>query len=125
MPTTANSTLNVIYIHTHDMGRYIAPYGFPVPTPNLQDFTRESTLFRQAYCCAPTCSPSRAALLTGQTAHESGMWGLAHLGFTLEHPERHLAAFLREKGFETVLCGIQHEFSDEAEKPYDFIYAEQ
>ncbi|WP_269523145.1 sulfatase family protein [Coraliomargarita parva] len=126
MPPKNHPARNVIYIHTHDMGRYISPYGYPVPTPNLQKFTKDSTLFRQAFSGAPTCSPSRACLLTGVTAHESGMWGLAHKGFKLSNPENHLAAFLRRNGFETVLCGIQHEFSDHSEdKPYDHIYKEQ
>jgi N-sulfoglucosamine sulfohydrolase len=29
---------NILYIHTHDTGRYIQPYGYAVPTPNLQTF---------------------------------------------------------------------------------------
>jgi hypothetical protein len=27
---------NILYIHSHDTGRYIQPYGHAVPTPNLQ-----------------------------------------------------------------------------------------
>lgn len=109
-----NTIRNVVYIHTHDMGRYISPYGYDIPTPHLQEFAGGATLFRRAFCAAPTCSPSRAALLTGQTAHEAGMLGLAHRGFQLAHPERHLAAYLRRHGFYTALCGIQHEFEDNA-----------
>ena len=111
MASSASTIRNVIYIHTHDMGRYISPYGHAVPTPHLQRFAERSTLFRQAYCCGPTCSPSRAGLLTGVTPHESGMLGLAHRGFVFSHPELHLAAYLKEKGFLTVLCGMQHEFN--------------
>jgi arylsulfatase A-like enzyme len=116
---------NVIYIHTHDMGRYISPYGHAVPTPNLQAFSEESTLFRQAFCCAPTCSPSRAGLLTGVTPHESGMLGLAHRGFKFSHPEYHLAAYLKSKGFLTALCGMQHEFNSAWEQlPYESVVKE-
>jgi len=28
-------TKNIVYIHSHDTGRHIAPYGHAVPTPNL------------------------------------------------------------------------------------------
>ncbi len=101
--------MNVVYIHTHDTGRYIQPYGYPVPTPNLQRLAEHSLLFRQAYCAAPTCSPSRAALLTGRAPHNNGMWGLAHRGFSLFEPQNHLAAAFDRFGFESVLCGIQHE----------------
>ena len=27
---------NIVYIHSHDTGRYVQPYGYQVPTPNLQ-----------------------------------------------------------------------------------------
>jgi hypothetical protein len=26
---------NIIYIHSHDSGRYLQPYGHNVPTPNI------------------------------------------------------------------------------------------
>jgi N-sulfoglucosamine sulfohydrolase len=59
-------TVNVLYIHSHDSGRYLEPYGHRIPTPSLLRLARGGVLFRQAHCAAPTCSPSRAALLTGQ-----------------------------------------------------------
>lgn len=103
--------MNILYIHSHDTGRYIQPYGHAVPTPHLQLLAEEGVLFRQAFCAGPTCSPSRAALLTGQCPHSAGMIGLAHRGFSLADPSRHLASFLRRSGYATVLCGVQHEAS--------------
>lgn len=100
--------MNLVYLHSHDTGRWIEPYGFPVPTPHLMQLAREGHTFRGAHCAAPTCSPSRAALLTGQWAHQTGMLGLAHLGWRLNHPQRHLANLLRQNGRATALCGIQH-----------------
>lgn len=110
--------MNVLLLHSHDCGRYFSPYGHAVPTPHIQALADRSTLFRQAFSAAPTCSPSRAALLTGQWAHEAGMLGLAHRGFKLSHPERHLARFLREHGYHTALAGIQHEFGEGDALPY-------
>jgi len=102
---------NIVYMHTHDMGRYIQPYGHAVPTPNLLRLAGEGTLFRHAYSAAPTCSPSRAAMLTGMSAHGCGMTGLVNRGFGLNETgrRRHLAGFLGGHGYETVLCGVQHE----------------
>ena len=57
---------NIIYLHSHDSGRYLQPFGHAVPTPNLQRLAGEGVLFRRAFSAAPTCSPSRSALLTGQ-----------------------------------------------------------
>ena len=101
--------MNILYLHTHDTGRCLGPYGFQVQTPAFSALAEESVVFRNAYCTAPTCSPSRAGLLTGQYPHQNGMWGLAHRGFSLNDPERHLARTLSRNGYETVLAGIQHE----------------
>lgn len=101
--------MNVIYIHTHDTGRFIEPYGYNVRTPNLFGLAREGTLFRQAFSAAPTCSPSRSSMLTGVYPHTAGMLGLTHRGFTLSDPGQHLANHLQNNGMETILCGVQHE----------------
>jgi arylsulfatase A-like enzyme len=113
--------LNILYIHTHDTGRCIQPYGYAVPTPNLQAFARQGTVFRQAFSCAPTCSPSRSALLTGKTSHSCGMLGLAHLGFSLPDYRQHLVQYLNRCGYRTVLCGIQHEAAEEVPIGYQTV----
>ena len=103
--------MNIIYIHTHDTGRYIQPYGYGIPTPNLQTMAEEGVLFRNCFCCGPTCSPSRAALLTGMNPHSAGMLGLAHRGFQMNDYSKHMSNFLKNNGFETALCGMHHEVS--------------
>src|SRR3954452_13442592 len=99
---------NILYLHSHDTGRSIQPYGAPIATPQLQQLAEQGVLFRQAFSASPTCSPSRAALLTGQSSHSSGMLGLAHRGFALHDPRQHLAHTLRAAGYRTVLTGVQH-----------------
>ncbi len=108
--------MNILYIHTHDSGRFIQPYGHAVPTPNLMQLAREGVLFRQCYSCAPTCSPSRAGLLTGSSPHAAGMLGLAHRGFELSDRTRHLAHYLGTNGYHTALCGMQHVIEHGREK---------
>jgi arylsulfatase A-like enzyme len=100
--------LNVLYLNTHDTGRYISPYGHAVPTPNLDRLAREGVMFRQAFSAAPTCSPSRAALLTGNYPHENGMIGLVHRGSRLNDPSQHLAHVLADAGWIGVQVGLQH-----------------
>lgn len=99
---------NILYIHSHDTGRYAQPYGHSVAMPNYQRLADEGILFRQAFSAAPTCTPSRAALLTGQSPHASGLLGLAHRGFRLNDPSQHLARVLRDAGYHTLLAGVQH-----------------
>lgn len=102
--------MNVIYINTHDSGRMLSPYGYDIPTENLKKLAEDSVVFTNAFCAGPTCSPSRAALLTGTFPHQNGMLGLAQRGFSLYNPEKHLANFLKNNGYNTCLCGIQHEY---------------
>jgi arylsulfatase A-like enzyme len=108
MQATRANRPNIVYFHSHDTGRYISPYGFAMPTPNYQRLAEDGILFRQAFNAAPTCSPSRAALLTGQSPHASGMLGLAHRGFRLNDPRQHLGMTLRDNGYRTMLAGVQH-----------------
>lgn len=99
---------NILFLHAHNTGRFIEPYGHAVPTPNLMKLAREGALFRRAFSAAPSCSPSRAAFLTGQYPHCSGMLGLAHRGFALAQPDRHIARVLAGHGYETAHCGVEH-----------------
>lgn len=101
--------MNLIYIHTHDSGRIMSPYGQKTPTPNIEKFSEDSLLFHNCYSVAPTCSPSRAALLTGTYPHQNGMLGLAQRGFSITDYSKHLVGFLNKNKYHTVLCGIQHE----------------
>ncbi len=113
--------LNIIYIHSHDTGRYIQPYGHNVDTPNMQQLAEEGVLFRKTFCAGPTCSPSRAGLLTGQWPHCVGMLGLAHRGFAINDYSQHLSAFLNRNGYTTALAGFQHEASAPFAVPHDVL----
>ena len=112
---------NIIYLHSHDSGRYLSPYGHAVPTPNLMRLAKGGILFRQMHSAAPTCSPSRAALLTGQSPHQSGMLGLAHLGWSLNDYNQHIIHTLSRYEYRSVLAGIQHVAADPTVIGYDEI----
>jgi N-sulfoglucosamine sulfohydrolase len=99
---------NVLYLHSHDTGRYVQPYGHAVPTPAIQRLAEQGVLFRRAFATAATCSGSRAALLTGQYPHVNGMTGLAHRGWELNDVRRHVIHTLRTAGYHSELIGEQH-----------------
>ena len=99
---------NILYVHSHDTGRYVQPYGFGIPTPRIQGLAEQGILFRQAFCAASTCSASRACLLTGQYAHSNGMLGLAHRGWSLHDYSHHIVHTLRQVGYHSTLIGEQH-----------------
>jgi arylsulfatase A-like enzyme len=112
---------NIVYLHSHDTGRYVQPYGHQLPTPNIQRLADQGLLFRQAFCAAPSCSGSRACLLTGQWAHVNGMTGLAHRGWTLNDYGRHIVHPLREAGYWSALVGEQHLSVDPGVLGYDHV----
>ena len=99
---------NIIYIHSHDSGRFLSPYGHSAETPAIHRLAEEGILFRHAFSGAPTCSPSRACLATGETAHEAGMLGLVNMGFKMPDYSHHLCHTLHAASYHTVLAGLQH-----------------
>lgn len=116
--------MNLLFVHAHDVGRYISPYGHALRTPHLQRFAGEAVTFRDAHCAAPTCSPSRAAMWTGKTAHETGMLGLVHRGFDLSDRREHFMRVLSREGYRTALSGLQHEYDpDSPDAIYDELLA--
>jgi N-sulfoglucosamine sulfohydrolase len=116
-----DSAPNILYIHSHDTGRVVQPYGFQVPTPNIQLLADQGVLFREAFCAAPTCSGSRASLLTGLHCHNNGMLGLAHRGWALNDYRQHWIHALRGAGYRSTLIGEQHLSVDPAVIGYDEI----
>ncbi|MEK6793316.1 MAG: sulfatase [Spirochaetota bacterium] len=99
---------NIVYIHSHDTGRYIEPYGHAIPTPHLKRLADGGVVFRDHHTAGPTCSPSRAALMTGQFPHQTGMLGLAHRGFSLHDYGKCIPHTLKKSGYASYLLGMQH-----------------
>jgi arylsulfatase A-like enzyme len=114
--------LNILYLHSHDTGRYVQPYGHAIPTPNIQWLADQGVMFRNAFCAAPSCSGSRAALLTGEYCHTNGMMGLAHRGWALNDYDHHIVSTLHGAGYHCELIGEQHVSEDPGILGYDVIH---
>ena len=113
---------NILYLNSHDTGRYVQPYGNAIPTPNIQWLADQGVMFRNAFCAAPSCSGSRASLLTGSYCHNNGMMGLAHRGFALNDCGQHVVRTLRGAGYHTELIGEQHVSDDPSALGYDVVH---
>ena len=83
-----------------------------VKTPEMTAFESESIVFSNAYAAAPSCSPSRASMLTGVYPHRHGLVGLSRKDewFKLkeEFITRNLFAFFQERGYFTANLGKLH-----------------
>jgi len=113
---------NIVYLHSHDTGRYVQPYGHFIPTPNIQLLADQGVLFRNAFSAAATCSGSRAAFATGRWPHSNGMIGLAHRGFELFDYGQHMVHTLRKAGYYSALIGEQHISEDKGILGYDRVF---
>jgi len=107
---------NVVWLVADDLGYgEVACYGGPVPTPRIDALARSGMLYTQAYCLSPTCSPSRAGLLTGRPPQCAGfefnpgsVTVSAGEGRGLEANQPGIARSLRELGYRTACIGKWH-----------------
>jgi len=83
---------------------------------------KEGTVFRHAYCAAPTCTPSRSALLSGMSPHSCGIFGLTNMGFKWPDYSKHLVSQLNGLGYETALSGVQHEYDSKCGDYQKFLF---
>lgn len=66
---------NVVFFLADDLGqRDLGAYGSTFyETPNLDRMAKEGAKFTDAYAACPVCSPTRAAILTGQWPQRTGI----------------------------------------------------
>ena len=76
-----------------------------IQTPNLDRLAAMGTNFTRAYCPNPTCTPTRASILTGQYPSEHGAYTL---GTSLPADTRTLGDHLRDLGYRSTLIGKAH-----------------
>jgi len=67
---------NVLFIAIDDLNDWIGAMAghSQTLTPNLDRLAKRGVLFTRAYCAAPACNPSRAALMTGILPSTSGIY---------------------------------------------------
>jgi arylsulfatase A-like enzyme len=78
---SAASKPNILFLFADDWGRYASAYAKldgpggindVIRTPNFDRIAREGVLFRNAFVSAPSCTPCRSALLSGQDFWRTG-----------------------------------------------------
>lgn len=117
--TSTDRRPNVVVILADDVALMdFGTYGGEARTPNIDALAARGALFTQ-YRASPLCSPSRAMLLTGIDAHQTGVATIPEVlpkeqkgkpGYTmaLEPGVLTLADRLRAAGYRTVMAGKWH-----------------
>jgi len=100
---------NIVFIITDDQGYGdLGCHGNPViKTPHLDTLAAESSQLAD-YHVAPTCSPTRAALLTGHWTNRTGVWHTVNGRSMLRENEVTLARMLTDAGYATGHFGKWH-----------------
>ncbi len=84
-----------------------------IRTPALDRLRREGTRFERAYCPNPTCTPTRASILTGMYPSQHGAWSL---GTKLFEDVPVVGDLFQRIGYATALIGKAH-FQPLASRP--------
>jgi N-acetylglucosamine-6-sulfatase len=87
-----------------------------VQTPAVDRLAREGTRFLNAFATTPLCSPSRAALLTGQYAHTNGIIDNTARD-AASHRLETFAVPLAAAGYRTGFFGKWHMGNDDTRRP--------
>ena len=92
-----------------DLGVYGGGEGRGIPTPNLDRLADEGMAFFSFYG-QPSCTPGRAAIITGRIPNRSGMTTVAFQGQGggLPHAEWTLASVLKQADYATFFAGKWH-----------------
>lgn len=103
-----DSRPNIIYVITHDLGRFLGAYGAELETPELDRFAASGATLLNAFAVTAGCTPSRVSVMTGRYPHQHGVVGTG-VGWYLDRGEKTIVNYLNEAGYLTVHAGFQHE----------------
>ncbi len=114
-PSAPTGAPNVVVVLVDDLGYSdLGCYGSEIPTPNVDALAANGVQFTNFHA-QPSCSPTRASLLTGQECHAAGFGFPAQFdpgypGHAMELPDDvvTLAEVLRANGYTTMMTGKWH-----------------
>ena len=101
---------NIVFIMSDDHAAHaISAYGSRVnQTPNIDRLAREGALLERVMATNSICTPSRAAILTGQYSHLNGV----PVFNRFDSSKRTVASLLQRSGYYTGMIGKWHLGSD-------------
>lgn len=97
---------NFVFVLADDLSYFdIGPYGGQAYTPNMDSLAREGMLFNNCFQAAPTCSPTRHNIFTGQSPFKTG----AYPNHTFANPgTQSIVHYLEPLGYRVAMSGKTH-----------------
>lgn len=101
-----NKKPNVLLI-TSDQQHFntIGHFNPEIKTPNLDRLCIEGTYFNRTYTANPTCTPTRASIITGKMPSQHGAWTL---GTKLDEKVHTIVEDFNNAGYKSSLIGKAH-----------------
>ena len=98
---------DVLFIAIDDMNDWTTLFDAknPIKTPNLVRLAKRGMFFSKAYCAAPACCPSRAAIMTGIRPSNSGVYDNHHAWAKMMPEAVTLSRYFMLNGYETFGAG--------------------
>jgi arylsulfatase A-like enzyme len=98
---------NVLFIAVDDLNHWVGHLGRnpQAKTPNIDRLARMGVTFTRAYCAAPICNPSRAALLSGRRPGATGIYDNGQPFRRGVTAEESLVVQFRKAGYATLGMG--------------------
>ena len=98
---------NVLFIAVDDLNHWVGHLGRnkQTKTPNLDRLAKMGVTFTRAYCAAPVCNPSRAALLSGKRPGVTGIYDNNNPFQNVLKPDVSLVMQFKNAGYETLGMG--------------------
>lgn len=97
---------NILLITSDQQHFSLMGYDNPkLKTPNLDRLAKEGMIFNRAYCPNPTCTPSRASIITGVYPSQHGAWAL---GTKLPEDFPVVGEDFLANGYRTAIVGKGH-----------------
>lgn len=108
--TQANTRPNIVFIMSDDhaanaVSSYQGRLSSVFKTPNIDRLATTGVRFNGMYANNSICTPSRAAILTGQYSHTNGVRTLAD---PLDRNKDNVAKQLQSAGYQTAIVGKWH-----------------
>ena len=112
---------NVLFIAIDDLNHWVGHFGRnrQTKTPNIDRLAKLGVTFTKAYCAAPVCNPSRAALMSGLRPSSSRVYDNGIDWKKYIKPDLTLTTQFRRAGYHVLGCGKIYHANDHRPTEWD------